>query len=121
MATLIILEASLALVIYFVARWLGLRPRAIQIPLVAASAAAPVFDATLDQIFWIEPGARPIHPTWVVGALGGSFYASIVISLAVIVLAKGYRIPAAVFALPQIPLTWLVGFLAVMGVTGNWI
>lgn len=121
MPTLILMEAILALVIYLAARWFGLRPRPTQILLVLASATPPLFDAALAEMFGIKPGARPIHPAWSVGALGGAFYASIVISLTVVVLAKGYRIPAAAFALPQVPLTWLVGFLGVMEITGSWI
>jgi hypothetical protein len=119
--TLILIEVALALAVYSVARWAGLRPRAIQVPLVLASALPPLFDEALGEMFRIDPGARPIHPAWVPDALWYAFHASIGLGLAVIVLAKGYRIPAAVFALPQIPLTWLLGFLGGMQVTGNWI
>jgi hypothetical protein len=119
--TLILIEVALALAVYAVARWAGLRPRAIQVPLVLASALPPLFDGVLGEMFRIDPGAQPIHPAWVLSALWYAFYVSIGFGLAAIILAKSYRIPAAVFALPQIPLTWLIGFLGVMQVTGNWI
>ena len=121
MLTLILIEMALALVVYSIARWTGLRPRAIQFPLVLASALPPLFDGALGEMFRINPGAQPVHPAWVLDALWYAFYASIVLGLAAIILAKGYRIPAAMFALPQIPLTWLLGFLGGMQVTGNWI
>ena len=121
MLTLVVAEAVLAVVIYLATRWIGLRPRPIQIPLVLASALPPLFDEAVGGMFRLHPGAQPVHPAWVLDALWYAFYASIALGLTVIVLAKGYRIPAALFALPQIPLTWLLGFLGVMQVTGNWI
>ncbi len=121
MPTLILIEVALALVVYSVARWTGLRPSAIQVPLVLASALPSLFDGALGEMFRIDPGAQPIHPAWVLDALWYAFQASIVLGLTAVIFAKGYRIPAVVFALPQIPLTWLLGFLGVMQVTGNWI
>ncbi len=121
MLTLILAEGVLALVIYLAARRLGLRPRPIQVPLVLAPALPPLFDQALGEMFRIAPGAQPIHPAWVLDALWYAFFVSIALGLAAVVLAKGYKIPAAVFALPQVPLTWLMGFLGVMQVTGSWI
>lgn len=121
MLSLILIEAAWALVVYLGARWAGLRPSLAQVALMLASAAPPLIDAILGQAFGVEPGSFSHAPAWVVPALSGFFYASMVIGAAVVVFAKGYRIPMAAFALPQVPLTWMVGFLGVMQVTGVWL
>ena len=121
MLSLVLIEGTWALVLYLAARWAGLRPLPAQIALVLTSAAPPLIDGILGQVFWVEPGSASNAPAWVVPALSVFFYTSMIISLAVVVFAKGYRIPAAAFALPQIPLTWMVGFLGVMQVTGVWL
>lgn len=121
MLSLILIEVAWALAVYLAARAAGLRPRPAQIVLMLASAAPPLIDGTLGQAFGVEPGSPSNAPAWVVPALSAFFYASIVISSAVVVFAKDYRIPTAAFALPQIPLAWMVGFLGVMQVTGVWI
>jgi hypothetical protein len=119
--SLILIEAVWALVVYLAARWASLRPRPALIALMLASAAPTLIDGILGQVFGVEPSSPSNAPAWVVPALSVSFYASVVISSAVVVFAKGYRIPAAAFALPQIPLAWVVGFLGVMQVTGVWL
>ena len=126
MLTLILIEAVLALVALAVHLWprrVGLQPRPVQIALLLMSAVPPLVCEIWGRVFGVDPRSPPQvpHPAWVVDALSAFFYASIVIGLAVIVFAKGYRIPAAIFALPQIPLTYFIGLLGVMQVTGVWL
>lgn len=121
MLTLVLIEAALALGVYLVARRVGLRPRPTQVPLVLASALPPLFNEIMGQMYRIEPGATPIHPAWAPDALWFAFCAGIAVSLATITLARGYRIPAAAFALPRVPLTWLLGLGGVMQITGVYL
>ncbi|TCS10128.1 hypothetical protein [Caulobacter sp. BK020] len=122
MLTLLLMEAFWAGAIYLTARKFGLRPRPVVIPLVLASAFPVLAAEAWATVFRVEPGsATADRPDLVVDMLSYLFYASIPLSLGVLAFAKGYRIAATVFALPQIPLAWLVGFLGVMQVTGVWI
>lgn len=56
-----------------------------------------------------------------VNALGVFFLSSIVLGIAIIVFAKGFRIPTAAFAAIQVPATLLIALFATMEVTGSWI
>lgn len=118
---LVLIEALLGAAIYLMARRFGKRPSLSQISLLFASAAPPLFGGVWGLIFWVEPGSSAENPAWVVHALSVCFYGSIVATVAAIVFSRGYRIPTAAFALPQIPLAWGVGFLGIMQVTGSWI
>jgi hypothetical protein len=116
-------EVLLALGVYLAARWRGQRPRAILILLLLIAVAPPLFGAVWARTFQVEPisvMALP-RPAWIAETLKYAFYASVFVSLAVPLLAKGYRIPAAAFSLCQIPLTYFVWFVGFMTVTGNWI
>jgi len=120
---LFVIELMLGAAIYLVARWSGSRPRPGQILLVLAPAALPFIGAIWAQIFGVDPnvpagGARPF---WIVEVFSYLFYASIVASLTVPVFAKGYRAPAAIFALGQIPLTFMIWLGGSMAVTGTYL
>lgn len=122
MLTLLLMEAFWAGAIYLTAWKFGLRPRPVIIPLVLASAFPVLAAEVWAMVFRVEPGsATADRPDLVVDMLSYLFYASAPLSLGVLAFAKGYRIPATIFALPQIPLAWFVGFLGVMQVTGVWI
>ncbi|MFZ0270072.1 hypothetical protein [Caulobacter sp.] len=91
--------------------------------LLLLAIAPPLFGAVWAQTFQVEPisvVALP-RPAWIADALKYAFYASVVVGLAVPLMAKGYRIPAAAFSLCQIPLTYFVWFVGFMAVTGSWI
>lgn len=120
---LLLIEAVLGSIIYLAAKWSGLRPRLDRIPLMLAPAALPFVGAVWAQVFSVDPNALPANarPGWVVEMFSYLFYASIVAGVAVPVLSKGYRAPSAAFALPQIPLTFAIGFGGVMAVTGVYL
>jgi hypothetical protein len=121
-AGLLFIEAVWALAIYLVAGKLGLRPRPIMIPLVL-SPALPLFVAEAwGTAFRVEPGASTAgRPPLIADMLTYLFYATVAIALLAPSLARGYRAPAALFALPQIPLAWFIGLVGVMQVTGVWL
>lgn len=121
---LFLIELVLGSAIYLVARWSGFRPRLKQIPLVLAPAALPFIGAVWAQVFGADPSsqagaARP--PYWIVEVFSCLFYASIVACVAVPVFAKGYRAPAATFALGQIPLTFMIWLGGAMAATGTYL
>jgi hypothetical protein len=120
---LFLIELVLGSAIYLVARWSGSRPRPGQIPLVLAPAALPFIGAIWAQIFSLDPSsaAGPARPYWIVEMFSYLFYASIVAGVAVPVFAKGYRAPAAVFALSQIPLAFMIGLGGAMAATGTYL
>lgn len=120
---LFLIELLLGSAIYLVARWSGLRPRLDQIPLVLAPAALPFIGAIWAQIFSVDPNSAAwvARPYWITEMFSYLFYASIVASVAVPVFAKGYRAPAAVFALSQIPLTFMIWLGGAMAVTGTYL
>lgn len=116
------MEAVCAVLVWGVARMVGVRPRPAVLALTLATAAPAIAAAVWGTAFAVDPGAVPEdRPDWIVKMLSYLFYASIPLSLAAPLLAKGFRASAAFFALPQIPLTWCVGFLGVMQVTGVWL
>ncbi len=121
--TLFLVEALWGFAIYLVARKAGLQPSPLAAALVLITAAPALTQAAWGVVFAVEPGSPTTadRPKLIAEMLSYLFYASIALSLAAPVLAKGYRVPAAIFALPQIPLAWLVGFLGVMQVTGVWL
>lgn len=123
MLGLLLVEGFWGLIIYLTARRMGLRPSSATIILAFSSVAPTLTVAAWGQVFAVDPTtvARPVRPKWVVDALWWFFYASIAASCAAPLLARGYRIPAALFALPQIPLTWFFGFIGTMQVTGVWL
>jgi hypothetical protein len=125
MLDLFLIEFVLASAVYLVARWSGLRPRPGQILLVLAPVALPFIAAVWSQVFSVDvdlnsPSGTD-RPDWVVAMFSYLFYASIIAGVAVPALAKGYRAPAAVFALLQIPLTFAIWLLGAMAVTGTYL
>jgi hypothetical protein len=120
---LFLIELVLGSAIYLVARWSSIRPRLSQVPLVLAPAALPFIGAIWAQIFSVDPhsAAGVARPYWIVGMFAYLLYASIVASVAVPVFAKGYRAPAAVFALSQIPLAFMIWLGGAMAATGTYL
>lgn len=122
MLSLIALEAVWGATIYFLARKKGLRPSLPTLLIYLAPAIPAIVANAWGAHFWVEPGTSTAdRPAVISDMLSYCFYASIVLSVGAPLIAKGYRIPTAIFALPQIPVAWLVGFLGVMQVTGVWI
>jgi hypothetical protein len=116
--TLLAIEALVTAAFIWLAQRVGATFRqsmilvALPIPLLVCAAWG--------AIFWVSP-ATTSRPSWVVDALGVFFLTSIALGVAIIVLAKGFRIPAAAFAVVQVPATLLIAFFATMEVTGSWI
>ena len=123
MPTLVLMEVVWALAIYLVARKVGAPPRPLTAALVLATAIPPLASGVWATVFAVEPSSLLAdgRPKLIVDMLSYFFYMSVVLSLATPILAKGYRIPATAFALPQIPLAWFIGFVGVMQVTGVWL
>ena len=125
MLELILIEAVLASLIYGLARLNGLRPGLSQIPLLLVPALLPFASAVWSQVFGAEPSfdapSGVSRPDWIVGMFRYLFYGSIAAGVVVVALAKGYRVPAAIFATPQIFLTYVIGFAGTIGVTGTYL
>ena len=113
-----IIEASVTALLI----WLAVRRGAsFQRSLVLIALPIPLLVcAAWGLIFWIPPGSAS-RADWVVNAIGVFAYGSIVVGAVVTLIAKGFRIPTAIFALLQVPATFFIAFLTIMEVTGNWI
>ena len=116
--TLLAMEALIAAAFVWLAQRGGATLR--QSLILLALPTPLIVCAIWGAIFWVSP-ATTSRPLWVVDALGVFFFSSIALGVAITVLAKGFRIPAAAFALLQIPATLLIAFFATMQVTGSWI
>ncbi len=116
--TLTAIEALVTAAFIWLAQRVGATVRrslilmALPIPLLVCAAWG--------AIFWISP-ATTSRPPWVVDALGVFFLSSIVLGVATIVYAKGFRISTTAFVAIQVPATLLIALFATMEVTGSWI
>lgn len=123
MLGLLALEGLWGLGVFLLARKLGRRPCPKTVALAFSSALPTIVAATWGIAFAVEPASISTiaRPAWIVDSLWYFFYASIALTVVAPLLAKGYRIPAVMFALPQAPLTWFFGFVGTMQITGVWL
>ena len=74
----------------------------------------------LGEIYHVQPGAITDHD-WVAKLLTNLFWIAVAAVPVSATLAKGFRLSAALFALVQLPICYLVGLGAVMSVTGVYL